>query len=170
MTAPTLPGSTPPVAPQWTRWCTPAPASTSSSVAIEAFPIGRDERSALWLWATAPGSRPQPRPGSVGSPRRRDRADPRDVGCRAGGRRRAGHLRRLRPAQALVVRCPLQRRAAPYASVARARGQVATLRHSTRRIGTARHSKLSSMTKYSPPSMSMPTILPNRASFELDRW
>ena len=32
------------------------------------------------------------------------------------------------------------------------RRQVATLRHSTRRIGTARHSKLSSITRYSPPS------------------
>ncbi len=48
--------------------------------------------------------------------------------------------------------------------------QVATLRHSTRRIGTARHSKLSSITRYSPSSTSMPTILPNRPSLELERW
>lgn len=56
------------------------------------------------------------------------------------------------------------------ATRAEAPAYVAILRHSTRRIGAETHSKLSSMTRYSPPSVSIPATLPKRPSLELERW
>jgi hypothetical protein len=47
--------------------------------------------------------------------------------------------------------------------------QGAALRHSTRRMGIARHSDRSSSTRYSPAAGSTPTIFPNLPIFELDR-
>jgi tetratricopeptide (TPR) repeat protein len=124
-------------------------------------------------------------PGAVGRrvDRRRHRGRPRAV--RRGHRRQQGARRRRdRPRRVpalrgrprrlrdrlVLARHPRAAARREQVAAAAALTQVPSLRHPARRIGTATQSKLSSMTRYSPAAASIPTTLPKRPSFELERW